>query len=790
MKNEKLPSREFFIMEDYMKTSGIYYTGQLDVRIPYKLGIIIPFRYAKEREDAISRAEDLLKTNLPEDVCFILVDSGSPKRKAEVMEELCKKYKAKYIYMDTASEIFSAGKARDVGAMYANCEYLFFQDIDLLPYEGFYEDLLNEIIVQKLDEYNEDFIMVPCAYLTEKGSQEYKETSPHLRKSLFLQYIYQAKSEIILNYAPGSSAILIKRMHYLSIGGHDKDFFGHGFEDFEFVHRAATVSTKYYRPFQYYNDYKKWNTNEYLGFRSMYRLFGDVMASKGIFLAHIWHKPIKKNSTYVGKNKENAKLLIEKMKAFDQTLKHPAPLQDIYRGKTLALGLETNAFYKSIPQIMPSLGEVIFRPEHTFVDEEELFDYITYHHVTRVMFPNPYGNEKRLSLYQFLKEKNFPILVSDRGALNDSVFFDENGFNADSLSYSAEKWDRPLSLEEEQKVEAYIEKEYFSESSLEEQGARIGGEKLSQNLQVKNKKVLFVPFQRPSDTVIKYFSGSVSGVHDFSLFVENVAEMLGDDWMVIAKKHPLEQVRPSKKLHFVADNTHIKDLIEIADAVLLINSGVGVLSMLWYKPVLYVGNAFYGHDEINRKVTSPEEAVETLNNMFTVNRDKAKRFIYYLISDFYSFGKTRYETVTRDDGSQYKVTREINFYQINIPGVKRRNYALRNNPEIPFSSPVFDRYRTYLEMVASKKENQTVANKNQRNVQKKCNNEKKEKPVKSSESTKERPQNIKENSNEVEKPYGSIENWHVRQAAKLISDPGLFMKQYKKWRKKRKMQRS
>lgn len=739
-----------------MKTSGIQFVDPLDVNKRYKIGIIIPFRYSKDREDAISRAEELLKTKLSEEISFYLVDSGSPEHKAESMKDICLKYGAKYIYMDTASELFSAGKARDVGAMFANCDYLFFQDIDLLPYEGFYNDLIVEIDIQNLNRNNETFIMVPCIYLTEKGSEEYKVTPPNLRRSLFLQHIFHNRSDIILNIAPGSSAILIERLHYLSLGGHDKDFFGHGFEDFEFVHRASSVARKFNRPSKYYRDFKKWNTNEYLGFRSMYRLYGDILLGKGIFLAHMWHKPIKNNSTYVDKNKENAKLLIEKMKAFDASLKHPTPLPDMYRGKTLALGKEHSAFFTSIWQIFPSLGEVIFKHEDTFVDEDHLQEYLTYHNISRVLFPNPYGNEKRLSLYKFLKEKNFPILVSDRGALNDSVFFDENGFNADSSSYSPERWDRPLTFEEELYLENYFENEYFSNGSLEEQGTRSGGEKLRQKLNLGNKKVLFAPFQRPSDTVIKYFSGAVSGVHDFCSFVESVQEMLGDDWEVIAKKHPLEQLRPSNQIKFVEDDTHIKDLIEISDAVLLINSGVGVLSMIWYKPVLYVGEAFYGHDEINKKVHTPQEAVETLNNLFTVNRDKVKRFIYYLVNDFYSFGKTRYETFTREDGSQYNVTRDIDFYMINLPEVKKRNYSIRDNPEIPFSSPLFDRYRTHLNEMLEKK-SKVAENK-----------------VKSKDSKNE----------PVKTKTKKINNWYLRQIVKLLENPSLFMRQFKNWRRK------
>lgn len=745
------------------------------------LAIIIPYRYSSDREDAFERAESLLTMAIPSGVKFYLVDSGSPRDEAQKMKRLCIQKNAEYIYVDTQSEIFSAGKARDIGSIYANAKYLFFQDIDLLPYQGFYDELLSEIETQKLKERNEDFIVVPCLYLTEKGSIEYKNTDSNKRKDLFFQYLSEDRTDICLNLAPGSSAIVVNRLHYLSIGGHDKDFYGHGFEDFELVHRLTQISNRFYRPFKYYDDFKRWNLPDYQGFRSLYRLRGDLLLNKGIYLAHIWHKPIKDNSEYVNKNKENKKILVDKMKEFDQSNQHPKYLPDIYRGKTLALGRVENAFYRSLWQINPSLGELLYKPETEFENKEEILNYIKDYKVDRVLMPNPYGNEKRLSLYKILKESKIPIIVSDRGALNKSVFFDPHGFNADSSSYNESKWNIPLTDEESKQVKSYIRNEYFSDDALEEQGKRIGGDRLAKKLNIHNKKVLFVPFQRPSDTVIKYFSGSVNGVEEFSDFVVEVSRLLGDDWVVIAKKHPLEKNHPTDKIEFVDDNTHIKDLIELSDALLLINSGVGVLSMMWYKPVFYVGEVFYGFDGINKHIKSPSLLVDELNNLFKVNHNKVHRFIYYLINEFYSFGQTKSEIIERVDGSKFNVTREIDFQQIILPNCEPRNYIRRVKPDIPFSSPLFDRYRSYLIKVASK-------NKNALSKKKIVDKGKttKEKVTKEKVENNKTKQSIKQVDKRIVEI--KVENWFLRQITKLIFSPSNFKKQYKRWKIKRKNQ--
>jgi len=713
------------------------------------LGVVVTFRHSEDRPDELERMEMLLSVNRPDNVLIYIVDSGSPSHISELIKEMCLKKEAEYIYYPSSNEIFSIGRARDVGAMYSNTDFVFFQDLDLLPYDTFYHELINEIENQRLYENAYDFLMVPCLFLTQQGSKEYIQLKGKDRKSIFFEHFISNNKEKIHSYAPGTSALVVNRMHYLSIGGHQKEFAGHGFEDFELIHRLAYLSNKFSRPNNYYKDFKKWQTNNYIGFRSMFRLFGDILMMKGVFICHLWHPPYKKGSFYVIQNKKNADLLIQKMKEFDETKKHPNPLIDIYRGRTLALGKKESAFYKSLWQIMPYLGDVEFKSEYDFSSEEEFVNYFEKEKFDRVFMHNPYGNEKRLEIYQVLRKRKIKYIVAERGALPDSIFFDENGFNADSSSYDPKRWDRPLTVEEERSVEKYIEFEKFSDIALEHQGARIGKIKLAEKYQISHrKKVLFIPFQRPNDTVVKYFSGSVKDMDDFAKFVEAVANKLDDSWIVLAKKHPLEINTPlSNKILIVDEDTHIKDLLDLADAVLLINSGVGVLSMIWGKPVLYVGEVFYGHPKINVKVNTPEEAVRVLQQGFTVDMQTVKRFIHYLINEFYSFGKITSELVRQPDGSYINRTTNIQFYQIVFPGCKKFRGVIREQPAIPTTSPLFDRYRVYLE---SKEK------------------EKKKEKEKVSLSTKE-----------------SYYSWLTRQFIKLITDPKKFYSDFKRWLRKK-----
>lgn len=669
----------------------------------YKLTTVLPFRHSDDRDDALERIQRIVSMKPTEGVKICIVDSGSENIISTELENICNEYNCNYIFLDTGYEMFSAGKARDVGSIYSNSEYLFFQDIDLIGDEQLYENLLQQIEVYKLNEENESFFMVPCVYLSEQGSKEFLEADIKTRSSVFMQYVYEGNRDYYDNFATGTSCIVVNRYHYLSIGGHDKDFFGHGFEDFELIHRLASTTNKYYKPFKYYNDFISWDYPRYEGFRSYFRLFGDMIAFKGIYLFHIWHGRSKVKTKYVTKNKDNKDLLIRKMKAFDTTRIHPSALPDIYRGKTLALGQENTAFYKSLWQIKPELGQIEYISENDIETTEEFLSIFNEDGFDRVIMPNPYGNEKRLDLYMACREYGIPYIVSDRGALNDAVFFDSNGFNADSKSYNEEYWNKDIDKEQEKKVLSYIKEQYLDDGALEEQGERVGRSRLAEKLGVKNKKVLFVPFQRPSDTVIKYFSGEVKDMDEFVKFVEELQGILPRNWVIVAKKHPLETVRPIAGINFVDDSTHIKDLIELSDAVLLINSGVGVQSMMWYKPVLHVGEAFYSIDGVNKKVKTPKEVKKCIKNLFNVDRVKVHKFINYLINDFYSFGEPRSEVVQRKDGSKFNVTREINFRKIVIPDCETRVYKRRKTPDVPFTAPIISRYKMYFDEVSEQK---------------------------------------------------------------------------------------
>jgi len=336
----------------------------------------------------------------------------------------------------------------------------------------------------------------------------------------------------------------------------------------------------------------------------------------------------------------------------------------------LALGDRFSAAYSSLAHELINFGKISYYSEHKFKNVEDALSYIGNSSFNLVMMPNPYGNKRRMCIYKELKKRNFPVITFDRGALPNSWFFD-TGFNADSNTYHPLNWDKKLNINNKKEIIEYIDEVKKGNVALEAQGKRIGGELLKDKLGLSHKKIIFVPFQRPDDTVIKFFS---KGYKEFIIEVEKlnnyINKNMSEDWILIAKKHPLETKIPSKHLNFVEDDINIYDLIEISEQIVLINSGVGLLSMLWKKPVLYFGDIFYGHPHLNTKVTSYLDILYFMHNPQKVEEDKMYSFISYLKNNVYSFANFETEEILQKDGNYRNITRFIDFYSVQFPDVK------------------------------------------------------------------------------------------------------------------------
>lgn len=654
------------------------------------LTVILPVRWSAERSDVPERLAFIQHDDrLPRDVRFLVVDDGSEAALGQRLRAACEELGFLYHRIESTCSTFSIGRARNVGVQQAGTRYVMFQDIDLMPYPGFYQDVLNEIVVQGLDQFSERFLMFGVIYLTEEASAEYLATPPALRRSQFTQHLFNADRTRVEKFSTGTSVTVWSRDYFLGSGGNDPDFEGWGYEDLEFMCRAIRREKRFPLPHEFSLDYKSFQAiTEYRGWKSIYRLYGDMTFQKGQVLFHAWH-PVESKGSYAQAKDRNRKLFEKKLHAFATSGEEPSPLPMPERGRTVMFRSNPWVYNR---WVAPYFGEITIVEEDMF-DVETFAAFVQERGIDRIVFHNPYVNETMLSIYRWAKATGKDYLVCERGALPGSVFFDALGFNGESGSYAPSRWRRKLSGEEDAAISNYIRDAKMGVESLEEQPDRIGPRALRKKLKLSpTSKILFVPLQRPSDTVIQYLIGPVGSYDNFISTVRRLVHTLPPDWSIVVKRHPLETVSPELPGVVFADDAHVNDLIEMSEAVFLINSGVGLAGMMFEKPVLHAGQAFYGHEGLARQASTHEEVLEALKS-FAPDRDAIKQFLHYLVFEFYSFAHFTTHRVAWADGALMTATKSIDYLTLRLPGKTAWHMEGRQRAAVGQDSVLFDRYR-------------------------------------------------------------------------------------------------
>lgn len=676
-----------------------------------KVSIIIPLRITANIFEAETRLERIIHTIPAELFDILIVDYGTPASHRGMLSGMVRP-NVKIVRADTEGDIFNIGHARDIGVQHALTDVVMFHDIDFFCAASMYKKIYAEVIARQMRNNAYDFFCVPVFFLTEHGSSKCLQIiqDDEHADHLLHRHLFEATEKFVEFPAYGSSAIVVNKYHYLGIGGHSREFFGHGAEDYDLLHRLSTYYAKGPRTADYYQDTKSNQIHSYEGFRAYFALYGIDIFSKGIFFAHLWH-PKRIIPGYHQSNR-NFTLLKELMQKFDRSRSQPIPLGDLSRNSSaLVLMKSDSAAFSAVRHALPLLGDFVVIPEEDFQNGDDLLRFVEKRRIDSVLLLTPYGNPHRLSLYWSLRQSGVKYFVFDRGALPDSWFFDPNGFNFDSISYAEKEWAQPLDLDADRQVEEYISALRTGEGTLEENGGRKSARYLQEHLAIGRRKVLFVPFQRPSDTVTTHFAGPAESVENFQSWVAQVAAALPrSEWVVICKNHPLDADLPRiEGVLYVEPTTHIHDLLELADKVLLMNSGVGVLAMAFNKPVICASNSFYCHAGICWAAASVEQALSLVQSDLRPSAERIKQFYFHLLSRIYSFGISEYRPTVAADGSRRRTVAHITFSSIKFPG--RRPVNLGAAPRgVSLDAPIFQSFGGRAGIKAAIAKKVTIAN--------------------------------------------------------------------------------
>lgn len=682
------------------------------------LSIIIPYGLSTERDFIAKRVEYKAK-NLKSDgkVQYLFVEGYSSCSLQDSLElkDLIESQGHRH-YKDTRQQengAFSLASCRNYGARFVQTPTMMVLDVDYVFLDSTLDKILKLIQTKGIVENPASFLVLPCAFLNELGTQKF--ISGELKEE-------EIQSSIVFNdkttldfLTPTSSSIVLNTYTFLELGGYG-DFVGFGYEDFDFFSRLLRhCATFEIMPKELKYFARNWNLKDFRGFRAWYALVGLEAMFYGISLVHLYHERPNQNG-YLSANAIN-----KNKKLFLSNLNRKSSLDPLIcakaREKVCILYSEKSNNYRILQKPCVFLGEPIAAEERMFFDEEEFnaqrfLDFKQKHAITRFLCLNPYAREQIAQIYQFMRENQIPFYVFERGAFPDAWFFDDSGFLCDSNNYDEKLWNHEITSAQKDSTLQYIKGLLESNVFLEDKNDIIAQDELKRTLGIRHKRVIFVPLQVECDTAILHFSPYFS----YEEFLETLNELAGEYFkenvVFVCKKHPLGgdlDKKLYKNLIFAPDNCNFLSLIDLSEMCVLLNSGVGMYAMIAKKPAIVCARAFYAFDGLNLQAQSKEELKaqidSVLQNGFEVNEAKMLAFIRYLREDFYSYLLGESVLLKRQDGNLFRRTTEFYFYQMNLGGQKflqgkkfeKQNYTLDSLCYLPFAYEINQDKNSFLQ---------------------------------------------------------------------------------------------
>lgn len=146
------------------------------------------------------------------------------------------------------------------------------------------------------------------------------------------------------------------------------------------------------------------------------------------------------------------------------------------------------------------------------------------------------------------------------------------------------------------------------------------------------KRYLFVPLQMNRDTQIVFNSPWIRDMYQLLQVLQAVIERAGDaELAIVVKEHPscafcYDEQRSTLGPRFLfANGNSTQDLIDGAEAVITVNSTVGLEALLRERRVIVVGSAFYAIDELVLRAGNEDELVAAIDALVGWQPDAALR---------------------------------------------------------------------------------------------------------------------------------------------------------------------
>ena len=154
-------------------------------------------------------------------------------------------------------------------------------------------------------------------------------------------------------------------------------------------------------------------------------------------------------------------------------------------------------------------------------------------------------------------------------------------------------------------------------------------------------KYIFIPFQVNFDSQVIINSPRVSSMEAFYEYLFDVIECIEDkDIVFVIKEHPSDS-RVYSEFHarhprIIFTNNNTEDLIRDAQAIITLNSSVGIEAAMLEKKVIVLGDACYAVDGMTLTAAPGKELVEVINDsaMWEPDLGVTRSFFAYLTEEY------------------------------------------------------------------------------------------------------------------------------------------------------------
>ncbi len=602
----------------------------------------------------------------------IIIDLGSPEEYSAAIQEICQRHEFEYHYIDDV-ETFSPAIARNSSVRHIKTPLIFFNDIDCFWTRDFFSKLAHAANVEQLDKYWDRMLNMPVYHLTAESTAYINEAYNGLNTgtSEMSLRMEQTAHRALASWrrqhvdfvAPYSNVFLIRKDYFEHMGGYNETFRGHGSEDFEFLIRYALISKylpipksldkDFYGPLRdaYYSELK-----EYKGFRRLFEVLSAPAELLGLKVLHLHHeKPVA--SDWVSKNDwKRSNFNIE----LDKIITSPWKMleQDwLPRAKKALVLLKHKDQYEYFLPLRSAgyIIEVLLPGEQT---PEHVIDKIERGYYNAVSIFNPYmkSHDSIRPYHELAKKCGVSTIIIERGALPGSWYY------ASEVAYNDPDYKNQIYLDwtpsesEVEKTSSLIDELKAGSETLE---------KLSDYKETYDRyslvsalanKCIFMPLQLHDDmAVTRYTEGHVSYSEYYDSLL-SIGEKIDDDTVVFIKPHPLSNNKltfQNKKIVVCENTDNVHALIELSNAVICYNSGVGLLSLIHGKETYTIGNSFYSHSTgLAKSSKSLDHALDAIKkeNLPKTSSDLTFKFIGWLANKKYSYFLA--DSVVKDFGDR------------------------------------------------------------------------------------------------------------------------------------------